>query len=135
MSEPYWTLWAITCLLLFAVSGGILIHCGLKHRNTALFLLCMALVIWPIAGEFINASARHLARESLRAGDTSLLGIWQETPGGFLTKVAAIVYVIQAVLVFATSLSIAKATKKRTVKASDATSGPAPGAGSSAYQG
>jgi hypothetical protein len=45
-------------------------------------------------------------------GQTNFLGIWQETPGTFLTKVAVVVWIIQALLVLAASISAVRLVRK-----------------------
>ena len=113
MTEPWMTIWALTYLGLLVAAGAVLLYWAIRLRCLPLVVLCTALVLWPIVGEVVNALARHLAREALRAGDTSFLGIWEDSAGGFITKVAMLVNIVQAGLVLVASLLVARLLRRK----------------------
>ena len=113
MAEPWSTIWALTYFGLYVAAGVVLLYMAVRRRSLTLVVVCAAMVLWPIAGEFINALARQHVRESLLAGDTSSIGIRQDSPGGFITKVAMLVHLIQAVLVLAASVLLARLLRRK----------------------
>jgi len=98
MTEPWMTIWTWSCLTILAGAGVILLYGAIRFRNLATLMLLLAMVIWPVGGEFLNAWARHYVQTAPVAGDTSLLGIWGESPGTFIAKVWWVVFLVQCLL-------------------------------------
>ena len=113
MTEPWATIVAIVWLGLFIGAGGVLVYWAFRLKSPALVVLCVALVVWPIAGDVINALARHHVRKAVVAGDTSFIGLWGGTPGLFVCRVAWFVHVVQAGLVFAAAWAAVRLARRK----------------------
>ena len=112
MTEPWGTIWVVTCLGVFAIAGLILLYWAIRLRSVSLGLLCAALVVWPIAGEVLCSAAQQYVRQTPRFGDTAIFGLWEDSAGGFLTKVAVLVHSVQVGLVLAASIAIVRSMRK-----------------------
>lgn len=112
MTEPWGTILAVTALALFVAAGGILLLHAIRRREPALLVLCVALVIWPLAGEIINGLARRRALELLPGMHGAPLITWYSSSGPLITKVAMSVKSVQAVLALATALMVVKRLRR-----------------------
>ena len=108
MSDTWSAISVLTYLGLLVAAGVILLYVAVRRRSFALVVVCAALVLWPIAGDFVNGIAGRHALESVRVGYAPSGGMWQDSPGGFITKVAWLVHLVQATLALTASILLVR---------------------------
>jgi hypothetical protein len=112
VTEPWSSIWAYACLAGFGLAGAVLLWGSVRLRSGALGLALVALVIWPVVGDWIRVWARGRARE-LSEPQGGIQELWGMSPGELVSRVNAGVVLVQVLLAVATAVALYRTVKTR----------------------